>query len=112
MIYSVLLVDDDASVLASLALLLKQAGYQTHSAASPSEALAHLSSREVHLVIQDMNFSRNTTGAEGLKLLDDIKLSYPQLPVILMTGWGSISLAVEGVKAGASDFITKPWTNE
>jgi DNA-binding NtrC family response regulator len=109
---TILLIDDDPSVLASLALLLKQAGYRTRSAASPSDALAHLSSRDVDLVIQDMNFTRNTTGEEGLRLLAQIKASRQQLPVILMTGWGSIALAVQGVRAGASDFITKPWTNE
>ena len=108
----ILLIDDDPSVLASLALLLKQAGYRTRSAASPSEALAHLSSRDVDLVIQDMNFTRNTTGEEGLRLLAQIRTSHEQVPVILMTGWGSIALAVQGVRAGASDFITKPWTNE
>jgi DNA-binding NtrC family response regulator len=109
---TILLVDDDASVLASLSLLLKQAGYRSRAAASPSEALEHLSSGDVDLVIQDMNFSRNTTGEEGLSLLGRIKSSHPPIPVILMTGWGSISLAVQGVRAGASDFITKPWSNE
>ena len=59
-----------------------------------------------------MNFSRDTSGREGLDLLRQIRASRPQLPVILMTAWGSISLAVEGVKAGASDFITKPWSNQ
>jgi len=108
----VLLVDDDSSVLASLALLLKQAGYRSHAVSSPKEAMLFLSSNHADIVIQDMNFSRTTTGQEGLRLLKDIKLSHPLIPVILMTGWGSISLAVEGVKAGASDFITKPWTNE
>jgi DNA-binding NtrC family response regulator len=110
--YVVLLIDDDSSVLASLALLLKQSGYRTATAPTPAEGLGYLASHEVHCVIQDMNFSRNTTGEEGLKLLRDLKSSRPEIPVILMTGWGSISLAVEGVKAGASDFITKPWTNE
>jgi DNA-binding NtrC family response regulator len=109
---AILLVDDDPSVLASLALLLKQAGYQTRSAASPPEAMKELASRDVDLVIQDMNFTRNTTGEEGLRLLSQIRESHQELPVILMTGWGSIALAVQGVRAGASDFITKPWTNE
>ena len=108
----VLLVDDDSSVLASLALLLKQAGYRSHAVTSPKEAMLFLSSNQTDIVIQDMNFSRTTTGEEGLRLLKDIKLAHPQVPVILMTGWGSISLAVDGVKAGAFDFITKPWTNE
>jgi DNA-binding NtrC family response regulator len=107
-----LIVDDDPSVLASLALLLRQAGYRTHGVASPAEALAWLEKEGGELVIQDMNFSRQTTGEEGLALLGRIKSARPNLPVILMTAWGSIALAVEGMKAGASDFITKPWTNQ
>ena len=63
------------------------------------------------LVIQDMNFSRRTSGEEGLALLQRIKALTPALPVVLITAWGSINLAVEGMKAGAADFVTKPWTN-
>ena len=109
---AVLIIDDDTSVITSLALLLKQAGYRSHAATSPSQALDALKNNSIGLVLQDMNFSRQTTGEEGLSLLRQIKSLSPHLPVILMTAWGSISLAVEGVKAGASDFITKPWTNE
>ena len=108
----ILIVDDDASVITSLALLLKQAGYQTVGMQSPAEAVQELKRNHIQLVIQDMNFTRQTTGEEGLALLRQIKSLRPDLPVILMTAWGSISLAVQGVKAGASDFITKPWTNE
>jgi two-component system, NtrC family, response regulator len=108
----VLIVDDDPSVTASLALLLKQAGYGSQSAASPPQALEKIDSGDFQLVIQDMNFSRRTTGEEGLDLLRKIKSARPNLPVILMTAWGSIQLAVEGVRAGAADFVTKPWTNQ
>ncbi|MCC7264190.1 MAG: sigma-54-dependent Fis family transcriptional regulator [Candidatus Latescibacteria bacterium] len=108
----ILLVDDDPSITASLALLLKQAGYRSVSAASPAQALVWLAKEHCDLVLQDMNFSRQTTGEEGLELLRAIKAGHPQLPVILMTAWGSIELAVRGVKAGAADFVTKPWTNE
>ena len=107
----VLIVDDDVSIAASLALLLKQAGHASRAAAGPSEALALLEGGGIGLVLQDMNFSRQTTGAEGLALLDAIKARWPQLPVVLMTAWGSIGLAVQGMKAGAADFVTKPWTN-
>jgi DNA-binding NtrC family response regulator len=107
-----LIVDDDPSVLASLTLLLKQAGYRAHGVATPAEALAWLERESCELVVQDMNFSRQTSGEEGLGLLTRIKARRPQLPVILMTAWGSIGLAVEGMKAGASDFVTKPWTNQ
>ena len=96
---------------ASLALLLKQAGHRTHSAASPDEAVAWLEAHPCDLVIQDMNFTRRTTGEEGLELIARIRQRWPRLPVVLITAWGSIQLAVLGMKAGASDFITKPWTH-
>jgi two-component system, NtrC family, response regulator len=107
----ILLVDDDPSVTASLALLLRQQGYASESVHSPEAALAAARRPECTLVIQDMNFSRRTTGEEGLHLLARLKSARPDLPVILLTAWGSISLAVLGMKAGAADFVTKPWTN-
>ncbi|QHT67790.1 sigma-54-dependent Fis family transcriptional regulator [Rhodocytophaga rosea] len=109
---TVLIVDDDASVLVSLGLVLKQAGYGTRTAKSPTDAMAVLKKERIDLVLQDMNFSRQTTGNEGMALLQEIKTTFPAIPVILITSWGSISLAVSGMQAGASDFITKPWTNE
>ncbi len=108
----ILIVDDDASVLASLSLLLKQGGYISRTASTPKEALDKIERDTFQIVLQDMNFSRRTDGEEGLKLLAEIKARQPKLPVVLMTAWGSIALAVKGVQAGASDFITKPWTNE
>jgi DNA-binding NtrC family response regulator len=107
----ILVVDDDASVTASLALVLRQAGYAARAAASPAEALAAVEAEAPSLVLQDMNFSRRTSGEEGLALLRAIRARRPAVPVVLMTAWGSIPLAVEGMKAGASDFVTKPWTN-
>jgi DNA-binding NtrC family response regulator len=108
---TILLVDDDPAIALSLALLLKQAGYRTVSAAGPREAVELLAKGRIRLVVSDMNFSRATTGEEGLELLGTIRARWPKLPVILMTAWGSISLAVRGVRAGALDFITKPWTH-
>jgi len=108
----ILLVDDDPSVTTSLAMLLKQHGYASHSVSTPDAALATARQPECILVIQDMNFSRQTTGQEGLQLLGRLKAIRPELPVILLTAWGSISLAVLGMKAGAADFVTKPWTNQ
>jgi two-component system NtrC family response regulator len=107
----ILIVDDDASIAASLSLLLKQQGHRSVAASTPDEALARIRAGRPSLVIQDMNFTRRTTGEEGLQLLDAIRAEEPALPVILITAWGSISLAVEGMKRGAADFITKPWTN-
>jgi DNA-binding NtrC family response regulator len=109
---TILIIDDDASVVASLSLLLKQAGYRSQSAATPEQALNLIESEPFALALQDMNFSRQTTGEEGLELLKQIKARRPNLPVVLITAWGSISLAVQGVRAGASDFITKPWTHQ
>jgi two-component system NtrC family response regulator len=108
----ILIVDDDEAVLHSLELLLRQAGFATTGARDPQTALGHLDMPDLDLVVQDMNFSRQTTGEEGLDLLARIKARRPELPVILITAWGSIELAVRGMKAGAADFITKPWRNE
>ncbi len=108
----ILIVDDDPSVTTSLALLLKQSGYPSKTASNPGEALSLLEKHDFEAVIQDMNYSRQTTGEEGLALLAAIKARKPNLPVLLITAWGSIELAVKGVKAGAADFITKPWSNQ
>ncbi len=107
----ILVVDDDPAITASLGLLLKQHGHRTVAAHNAAEALALVRRERPRLVIQDMNFSRRTTGEEGLDLLSAIRAEEPAVPVILMTAWGSIALAVEGMKRGAADFITKPWSN-
>ncbi|KFN42540.1 sigma-54-dependent transcriptional regulator [Arenimonas oryziterrae] len=107
----VLVVDDDSSVQVSLALLLKQSGFEVLTCDEPRQVLATLARVPVDLVLQDMNFSAQTSGEEGLALLAEIKEHYPALPVLLMTAWGSIALAVRGVKVGAADFFTKPWQN-
>ena len=108
---AILIVDDDPAVRASLALLLKQAGHASSPAATPAEAAALLGRRRFDLVLMDMNFSRATSGEEGLRLLREARSITPTVPVILMTAWASIDLAVKGMRAGASDFVTKPWTN-
>jgi DNA-binding NtrC family response regulator len=107
----ILIVDDDSAVQVSLALLLKQSGFDTSCADGPRQALEQLDAGPVDLVLQDMNFSLQTSGEEGLDLLARIKQRHPALPVLLMTAWGSIALAVKGVKAGAANFFTKPWDN-
>ena len=107
----VLVVDDDGAVLVSLAMLLKQSGFEVLSCDEPAQVMPALASRTVDLVLQDMNFSPQTSGEEGLELLAQIKEQHPALPVLLMSAWGSIALAVRGVKSGAADFFTKPWQN-
>ena len=108
----VLIIDDDPSVTASLTLLFKKAGISSAACADPESAIAFLEQRLPRLIIQDMNFTRQTSGDEGLALIRQIKQRWPTIPVILMTAWGSIDLAVEGMKVGAADFVTKPWDND
>jgi len=107
----ILVVDDDPTIRASLGMLLRRSGYEAVMADGPVAAMGIVRSREPELVLLDMNFSRFTTGEEGLTLLRQIKIFAPHVPVVLMTAWGSIELAVEGMRAGAFDFITKPWDN-
>ena len=107
----ILIIDDDNSIRASLSFMLKRARYETTAVASPKEAMAIVRATEPQLILMDMNFSLTTSGDEGLTLLRQVKLFRPHVPVILMTAWGSIELAVKGMKAGAFDFITKPWNN-
>ncbi len=107
----ILIIDDDAIVRSSLSLLLKRAGYETEALASPEAALDFVRHTSSDLMLMDMNFSLTTKGEEGLELLQKVQVFCPTVPVILITAWGSISLAVRGMKAGAFDFITKPWDN-
>jgi two-component system NtrC family response regulator len=107
----VLVIDDDSAVQVSLALLLKQSGFDARCCDGPQQALDLLAREPVDLVLQDMNFSLATSGTEGLALLADIRARHPALPVLLMTAWGSIALAVKGVQGGAANFFTKPWDN-
>jgi DNA-binding NtrC family response regulator len=108
----ILVIDDDLAVRTSLKLLLKQAGYAAQAVPGPAEALAAVREAAPRLIVLDMNFSAATTGADGLALLAQLKAVAPQVPVVLLTGWGSIALAVAGMKAGAAEFVTKPWQNE
>lgn len=107
----ILIVDDDKAIRLSLGLLLKRAGYEVDSADNPNEALNKVRNRKYDLIFMDMNYSRSTTGEEGIELLCKTKTLNPETPVILITAWGSIDLAVEGMRHGAYDFITKPWNN-
>lgn len=107
----ILIVDDDHSIRLSLKLLLGRNGYEVTTVASPAEAIACVRVTRPDLVIMDMNFSSSTSGDEGIILLKQIKLFQPDVPVILITAWGNIPLAVTGMRAGAFDFITKPWDN-
>jgi two-component system NtrC family response regulator len=107
----ILIIDDDAAVRSSLGFLLKHAGFETQAVAGPQEALDTIRTVAPQLILMDMNFSLGTSGEEGIRLLRQVRIFQPDTPVILITAWGSISLAVEGMRAGASDFVTKPWDN-
>lgn len=107
----ILIIDDDAGVRSSLSFLLKRAGYEAETVSSPEEALTFVRHTVPELMLMDMNFSLTTKGEEGLELLQRMRVLCPDAPVILITGWGSIALAVKGMQAGAFDFITKPWDN-
>jgi DNA-binding NtrC family response regulator len=110
---TVLVADDQPDVVEALRLLLKAEGYATRAARSPGETLAALEDGEPDLLLMDLNYARDTTsGQEGLELLDRVRATAPDLPVVAMTAWGSIELAVEAMRRGARDFLAKPWDNE
>lgn len=107
----ILICDDDTTVYSSLSLVLGRAGYKTASANTPSEVVDFVRHYSPSLILMDMNYSKTTSGEEGLELLRKVKIFRPEVPVILITAWGSINLAVRGIRAGAFDFVTKPWNN-
>lgn len=108
----ILISDDDRNIQTALHLLLKTAGLRCAPAFSPEETLAALDSERFSLLLMDLNFQRDTTsGGEGLTLLRQVRERWPDLPVVVMTAWGSIDLAVAAMRLNASDFIEKPWDN-
>jgi DNA-binding NtrC family response regulator len=107
---TVALVDDNPGVLTALEVLLGLNGHRVLTARSPDEALALLKVEQIDVLIQDMNFSRDTTsGVEGIELFSRIRALEPDLPVVLLTAWTQLSAAVELIKAGAADYLAKPW---
>ena len=109
----ILIADDQRDVLEALRLLLKSEGYQLDTADSPAAVLKAIERRECDVVLIDLNYARDTTsGQEGLDLLARLREIDETLPVVVMTAWGSVSLAVEAMRRGARDFVEKPWDNE
>lgn len=108
----ILIIDDDIAVRTSLQLLLESEGYKTATADGPAATLTFLKSNTPELIILDLNFSIDTSGKEGMNLLQQIKKINDSIPIILITGWASIELAVQGMKLGANDFLNKPWSND
>ncbi|HEY7187670.1 MAG TPA: SpoIIE family protein phosphatase [Vicinamibacterales bacterium] len=109
----VLVADDQGDVVLALRLLLREAGLHVDAAASIPEVRAKLRASDYDLVLMDLNYARDTTsGEEGLELLAEVHADDPLLPVLVMTGWGSIDTAVEAMRRGACGFVHKPWDNE
>jgi DNA-binding NtrC family response regulator len=108
----ILIADDQREIREALRLLLKGEGYDTETAASPAEVIRAVTSRELDAVLMDLNYTRDTTsGQEGLDLLGRLRALDETLPVIVITAWASVSLAVEVMRQGARDFVEKPWDN-
>jgi phosphoserine phosphatase RsbU/P len=108
----ILIADDQPDVLEALRLLLKSHGYTTEAVASPAALLESLARREFDLILMDLNYARDTTsGREGLDLLAHLNGMETAPPIVVMTGWASVGLAVEAMQHGVGDFVEKPWVN-
>ncbi|MFB3855376.1 MAG: sigma-54-dependent transcriptional regulator [Vicinamibacterales bacterium] len=113
MLPRVLIADDQPDVTEALRLLLKSEGYEIVPAGSPAAIVEAVEHREFDAVLMDLNYTRDTTsGKEGLDVLDALQSIDATLPVVVMTAWGSVDLAVEAMRRGARDFVQKPWENE
>src|SRR5262245_5790660 len=109
----ILIADDQAHVLEALQLLLKSEGFVSEAVSSPAAVVEAVQARSFDVLLIDLNYARDTTsGDEGLELLSRIRQIDSSLPVVLMTAWGSIDLAVEAMQGGGRDFVQKPWDNE
>src|SRR5215213_5177428 len=107
-----LIADDQPDVLAALRLLLKGAGYQTEAADSPAAVLDAIKHEKFDLVLMDLNYARDTTsGKEGLDLISRVHSIDQDLPIVVMTAWATVDLAVESMRLGVRDFVQKPWEN-
>ncbi len=108
-----LIIDDNEGVCSALSMLFHLHGLDVVTANSPQDGLDILEHQEIHLVVQDMNFRMDTTsGDEGKILFDNIRLLFPNTPIILLTAWTHLEQAVELVKGGASDYLSKPWDDD
>ncbi|MDE7458720.1 MAG: response regulator, partial [Muribaculaceae bacterium] len=107
----ILIVDDDQAIRLSIGLMLRQAGFEYEAVSTESEAMAAMRRGNVDLAILDMNLTLSTTGQQGIEMLRKFKILAPTTPVIMLSAWATVPLAVEGMKYGAVDFVTKPWAN-
>ena len=107
-----LIADDDADILTALRLLLANVGYELETVSSPAALLAALERSQFDVVLMDLNYARDTTsGREGIDLISRIHALDPSLPIVVMTGWATVDLAVEAMRRGVRDFVQKPWEN-
>lgn len=112
-IYRILVADDDPGVLEALKMLFRSEGFEVEPVRSPAVVLESITIHEYDALLLDLNYARDTTsGIEGIEVIDSIRAVDSQLPIIVMTAWGTINLAVEAVRRGARDFIQKPWDDE
>jgi DNA-binding NtrC family response regulator len=110
--HRILVADDQPDVLEALRLLLKAEGYLIDTAKSPTSVMKAVEQRDYALALIDLNYTRDTTsGTEGLDLLAKLQQADATLPVVVMTAWASVEVAVEAMRRGAKDFVTKPWDN-
>jgi len=108
----ILVADDQPDVVEALRLLLKANGFSVVPTSSPAGVLGAVETEDVDVVLMDLNYTRDTTsGREGLELLAKLQQLDPQLPVVVMTAWGSVEGAVDAMRGGARDYVTKPWDN-
>lgn len=113
MSYKILVADDDTGVLSAIKLLLKSKGYSSTTVESPEGLLDALAGQDFDLVLMDLNYSLDTTsGEEGFKLIQRVRQLDDFVPIVIMTGWGTIDVAVRTMQLGANDFIQKPWEND
>jgi len=109
----ILIADDQADILSALKLLLKREGFEVATATSPAGVLDAAAREHVDVALVDLNYSRDTTsGEEGVALVDQLHRQHPELPVVVMTAWATVEVAVKAMRHGANDFLEKPWNNQ
>ncbi|MGH8198390.1 MAG: sigma-54-dependent transcriptional regulator [Steroidobacteraceae bacterium] len=109
----ILVADDQADILSALKLLLKREGFEVATATSPAGVLNVVAREHVDVALVDLNYSRDTTsGDEGVALVDQLHRVHPELPVVVMTAWATVEVAVKAMRHGANDFLEKPWNNQ
>jgi DNA-binding NtrC family response regulator len=109
----ILIADDQTDVLEALRILLKGEGHQTDAVTSLAGVMQSLEKRDYALLLMDLNYTRDTTsGQEGLEVIPKVQALDNTLPIVVMTAWATIDLAVEAMKRGARDFVPKPWDND